>query len=68
MLIEKAIESSGIELARPVAIGKNQPTKTDADDLADLDDPDDIKRMVRKIEKLDPFIASLLKAEEADDE
>ena len=56
------------EFARPVAIGKNQPTVTTAEDLVDLDDEDDIKRMIRRIERIDPFIAGLLEAEEADEE
>ena len=55
------------EFARPVAIGKDHPTVTDADDLADLDDPDDIKRMIRKLKRMDPFIAELLEAEASDE-
>jgi hypothetical protein len=56
------------EFARPVAIGRNQPTVTEAEDLLDLDDEDDIKRMIRRIERIDPFIGELLKAEAVDDE
>ena len=55
------------ELARPVAIGKNQPTVTEPEDLADLDDEEDIERMIRRIERLDPFIGELLKAEASED-
>ena len=55
------------DLAHPVAIGKNQPTVTDEDDLVDLDDPADIERMIRRIEKADPLLGDLLRAEATDE-
>jgi hypothetical protein len=55
------------ELAHPVAIGKNQPTVTDEDDLIDLDDPEDIERMIRDIARKDPFLGDLLRAEASDE-
>jgi hypothetical protein len=62
---DDAAESA--EFARPVAIGRNQPTVTDEDDLIDLDDPKDIERMIRRIERLDPLLGDLLRAEASDE-
>ena len=49
--IGKAIEDASVEFARPVAIGKDQPTVTTAEDLIDLDDPAELDRIAKSLEK-----------------
>lgn len=39
------------EFAEPVAIGRGQPTRSDAGDLADLDDPEELDRLQRSLER-----------------
>jgi len=39
------------EFAVPIALGKNQPTRTTDEDLLDLDDPDELDRISRSLKR-----------------
>jgi len=69
---EVAVDEVAGEFAQPIAIGKNQPTVTTAEDLLDLDDPGDLARIERMLKRFDEendsFLADLFGAKEADEE
>jgi len=63
---EETADGDGAELAMPIAIGEGQPTVTTEEDLLDLDDPEELKRLLRRLERADPFLADLFDADEGD--